>query len=104
MPAPLSADKFGEETACLEIKRGRLDAAELFAAASVPRWEDGSSQRRRSRSPPRWTGWAGHRAAGHAADARGVHRVAGAGGAVDCPDRMSTIRLPRPAPAGSMAP
>ena len=44
-----------------------------------------------------------HRAGAHAADARGVHRVAGAGRAADCPDRMSAIRPPRSAPAGSMA-
>jgi len=33
--------------ACLELERGRLDAAESFAAASVRRWEGGSSQRDR---------------------------------------------------------
>ncbi|MGH3753750.1 MAG: helix-turn-helix domain-containing protein [Pseudonocardiaceae bacterium] len=33
---------------CLELARGRLDAAELFAAASVRRWTDSSNQRART--------------------------------------------------------
>jgi len=42
--SPTSADPYGDldrPAACLELKRGRLDSAEPFAAASVRRWESG---------------------------------------------------------------
>ncbi|MCA1604138.1 MAG: hypothetical protein LC775_01310 [Acidobacteria bacterium] len=41
---PTRADPYGDldrPAACLELKRGRLDSAEQFAAASVRRWEGG---------------------------------------------------------------
>jgi len=50
---PTRADAYGDldrPAACLEIERGRLDAAEPFAVASVRRWENGSSQRGRTHS------------------------------------------------------
>jgi len=46
---PTRADPYGDldrPAACLELKRGRLNAAEPFAAASVRRWESGSRRGR----------------------------------------------------------
>jgi transcriptional regulator with XRE-family HTH domain len=50
---PTCADQNGDldsVAARLELERGRLDAAEPFAAASVRRWEGGSSQRARTQA------------------------------------------------------
>ena len=46
---PTRADLYGDldrPAACLELKRGRLNAAEPFAAASARRWESGSRRGR----------------------------------------------------------